>query len=99
NGKILIDCLNGKLPVFVDVYISVVDIADVAAGHLLAAERGRPGARYVLNGATVGVRDALEILAGLTGVHQAVRMAPPALARGVATIAEGVGRARGKTSS
>ena len=99
NGKILIDYLNGKLPVFVDVYISVVDIADVAAGHLLAAERGDPGSRYVLNGATVRIREAIEILSGLTGVDQAVRMAPPALARGVATVAEGVGRVRGKTSS
>jgi dihydroflavonol-4-reductase len=99
NGKLLIDYLNGKLPVFVDVYISVVDIADTVAGHLLAAERGRPGPRYVLNGATVPIREALEILTEVTGVHQPVRMAPPALARGVAAIAEGRGRLRGKTSS
>jgi dihydroflavonol-4-reductase len=99
NGKILIDYLNGKLPVFVDVHISVVDIADVAVAHLLAAERGRPDTRYVLNGATVGVRDAIEILSGLTGVAEPVRMAPPILARGVAAVSEGVGRARGKTSS
>jgi dihydroflavonol-4-reductase len=99
NGKILIDYVNGKLPVFVDVYISVVDIADTVTGHLLAAERGCPGARYVLNGATVEVREALEILTEVTGVHQPVRMAPAALARGVAAIAEGRGRLRGKTSS
>ena len=99
NGKILIDYLNGKLPVFVDVYISVVDIADVTHGQLLAAERGRAGARYVLNGATVPTREALEILTDLSGVRQQVRMAPPALARGVAAIAEAAGRARGKTSS
>jgi dihydroflavonol-4-reductase len=99
NGKILIDYLNGKLPVFVDVYISVVDIADVASGHLLAAARGRPGARYVLNGATVRAREALDILSGLTGVHQSVRMAPPALARGIAAISESTARARGKKTS
>jgi len=99
NGKIVIDYLNGKLPVFVDVYISVVDIADTVAGHLLAAERGRAGARYVLNGATVPVREALEILIGITGVNRPVRMAPPALARGVAAVSERAARARGKTSS
>jgi dihydroflavonol-4-reductase len=99
NGKILIDYLNGKLPVFVDVHISVVDIADTVTGHLLAAERGRAGARYVLNGATVPTREALEVLTAVTGVHQRVRMVPPALARGVAAIAEGRGRLRGKTSS
>jgi len=99
NGKLLIDYLNGKLPVFVDVDISVVDIADTVAGHLLAAERGRAGARYVLNGATVPISEALEMLAGITGVTRPVRMAPPALARGVAAASEGVARARGKTSS
>jgi dihydroflavonol-4-reductase len=99
NGKILIDYLNGKLPVFVDVYISVVDIADTVAGHMLAGERGRAGARYVLNGATVPVREALEILTGITGVQRPVRMAPPALARGIAAVSESAARARGKSSS
>jgi dihydroflavonol-4-reductase len=99
NGKIVIDYLNGKLPVFVDVYISVVDIADTVAGHLLAAEHGRAGARYVLNGATVQAAEALEILAGITGVNRPVRMAPPALARGVATVSEVAARVRGKTGS
>jgi dihydroflavonol-4-reductase len=99
NGKILIDYLNGKLPVFVDVPISVVDIADVADGHLLAAERGGPGARYVLNGATVPVREALEIVSRLAGIESSVRMAPPAVARAVAALAEGMARTRGKTSS
>ncbi len=99
NGKLLIDYLNGKLPAFVDVHISVVDIADTVTGHLLAAERGRVGARYVLNGATVPARELLEVLTGVTGVHQRVRMVPPTLARGVAAIAEGRGRLRGKTSS
>ena len=99
NGKLLIDYLNGKLPVFVDVDISIVDIADVASGHLLAAERGRAGTRYVLNGATVSIREALEVLTGLTGVHQSVRMAPRPLAKAVAAISEGAGRVRGRTSS
>ena len=99
NGKILIDYMNGKLPVFVDVYISVVDIADTVAGHLLAAERGTPGSRYVLNGATVRAQEALKILAGLTGVERPVRMAPPVIARGLAALSEGAGHIRGKTSS
>jgi dihydroflavonol-4-reductase len=99
NGKLLIDYLNGKLPVFVDVYISVVDIADVTAAHLLAADRGRAGARYVLNGATVPTREVIDIVSGLTGVRAPVRMAPPVVARSVAAIAEGAGRARGKTAS
>jgi dihydroflavonol-4-reductase len=99
NGKFLIDYVNGKVRVFVDVYISVVDIADVARAHLLAAERGRAGARYVLNGATVRSREAIKVVSDLSGVRERVRMVPPALARAAAVAAQGVARTRGRTSS
>jgi dihydroflavonol-4-reductase len=99
NGKLIIDYLNGKLPAFVDVPVSVVDVADVAEAHRLAAERGRPGARYVLNGATVPSPQALELVAELSGVREKVRLVPPAGARTVAALAEGAARARGRTSS
>ena len=99
NGKLIIDYLNGKLPAFVDVPVSVVDVADVAEAHRLAAERGRPGARYVLNGATVPSPQALELVAELSGVREKVRLVPPAVARTVAMLAEGAARARGRTSS
>ena len=99
NGKIIIAYLNGRLRVFVDTYISVVDIDDTVEGHLLAAARGRSGERYVLNGATVTSREALEIVSELSGVRDRVHMLPPALARSGAAVAEGVARARGRPSS
>jgi dihydroflavonol-4-reductase len=99
NGRIIIAYLNGRLPVFVDTHVSVVDVADVVEGHLLAAERGRPGARYVLNGATLPAREALRIVSELSGVSEPVRMVPPALARGTAVGAELAARVRGRTSS
>jgi dihydroflavonol-4-reductase len=99
NGKLIIDYLNGKLPAFVDVPVSVVDVTDVAEAHRLAAERGRPGARYVLNGATIPSPQALELVADLSGVRERVRLVPPVLARSVAALAEGAARARGRTSS
>ena len=99
NGKLIIDYLNGKLPAFVDVPVSVVDVSDVAEAHRLAAERGLPGARYVLNGATVPSPTLIELVAELSGVRQNVRLVPPALARAVAALAEGAARARGRTSS
>jgi dihydroflavonol-4-reductase len=99
NGKIIIAYLNGKLPAFVDVPVSIVDVADVARGHRLAAERGRPGGRYVLNGATVPSPEALELVAELSGVRERVRLVPPALARAAAAVAEAGARARGRTSS
>jgi dihydroflavonol-4-reductase len=99
NGRIIIAYLNGRLKAFVDVPVSVVDIADVVDGHLLAAQRGAPGARYVLNGATIPARDALELVSELSGVREQVRLVPPALARVVAGGAELVARVRGRTSS
>ena len=99
NGKIIIDYLNGRLRVFVDTWISVVDVADCVEGHLLAAERGRPGRRYVLNGATIPSGDALELVTALAGVDERVRMIPPPLARTAAAIVEAAARARGRHAS
>jgi len=94
TGKIVIDYLNGRLRVFVDTHISIVDIEDCTTGHLLAAERGRPGERYLLNGATMTSAQGLAIVSELSGVRERVRMLPPALARAAAAIAEGAFRAR-----
>jgi dihydroflavonol-4-reductase len=98
NGKIFIDYLNGRLRVFVDTWISLVDIADCTEGHLLAAEHGRAGERYVLNGASITSGEALEIVSGLAGVRDRVRIMPPWLARGAAGVTEGAFRLRGRTS-
>jgi dihydroflavonol-4-reductase len=99
NGGIIIAYLNGKLPVFVDTQVSVVDIQDCVEGHLLAAERGESGQRYVLNGATLHSLQALEIVSELSGVHDRVRMVPPPVARVAVAMAEAAYRLRGKTPS
>ena len=60
TGRILIAYLNGKLKVFVHTRLSIVDIDDTVEAHILAAERGRPGERYVINSATLMAEEALE---------------------------------------
>jgi dihydroflavonol-4-reductase len=99
NGKLIVDYLNGRLPAFVDTYVSVVDIADCTEAHLLASERGRPGARYVLNGATITSAEALELIAELSGVREHVRIVRPAVARSAAALLEAVYAVRGGTPS
>ena len=99
NGGIIIAYLNGKLPAFVDTQVSVVDIQDCVEGHLLAAERGESGQRYVLNGATIPSLEALEIVSQLSGVRDRVRMIPPPVARAAVALAEAAYRLRGKTPS
>ncbi len=98
NGAIIIAFLNGRLRAFVDTYVSVVDVADVAQAHLLAMEHGRPGQRYILNGATVRSVEALQIVSELAGIRQKVPLIPPRVARGAATIVEAIFRLSGKTS-
>jgi dihydroflavonol-4-reductase len=97
TGRILIAYLNGRLRAFVDTRISLVDIADTVEGHLLAAERGRPGERYVLSGATITSPEALEIVSELAGVHHDVRILPPRAAAAAGAVVEAAFRVRGKT--
>jgi dihydroflavonol-4-reductase len=97
TGRILIAYLNGRLPAFIDTQISVVDIDDCVEGHLLGAERGVPGERYVLNGDTIPATDALAIVTELSGVRHRVRLLPAPAARAVAALVEGAYKARGRT--
>jgi dihydroflavonol-4-reductase len=96
TGRILIAYLNGRLRAFVDTTMSIVDIDDCSHGHALAADRGRPGERYVLNGATISSLDALDLVSELTGTRHKVRLLPPPVARAAAAVAELGFRAAGK---
>jgi dihydroflavonol-4-reductase len=96
TGQILIAYLNGRLPAFLDTQISLVDIADCVEGHLLGAERGVPGERYVLSGATLSSREALELVGEVSGVRRNVRFVPPGLAAAAASLVEAAFRLRGR---
>lgn len=96
TGKLIIDVINGKLPFLVDTVFSMVDIDDCARGHVLAAEKGVSGSRYVLSGATLTIRDAIEKFAGASGIEIDPRFLPIWVASGAAPVIEGVYRLRGK---
>jgi dihydroflavonol-4-reductase len=99
NGKLIVDYINGKLPVFVDTYVSVVDIADTAEAHILAAERGHAGARYILNGATITSGEALDLVAEIAGVRHRVRIVPPVVAMSAGGALEAAYALRGRVPS
>jgi dihydroflavonol-4-reductase len=67
TGRIILDFLLGRMPAYVDTGLNLVDVRDVARGHVLAAERGRPGERYILGARNMTLREILETLAGITG--------------------------------
>jgi dihydroflavonol-4-reductase len=83
TGRIMLAFLDGRLKLFIDTNVSLVDIGDCAEGHLLAAQHGTPGERYILNGMTLTVSDALQMAAEVAGVQRRPRLVP----RGLATAA------------
>jgi dihydroflavonol-4-reductase len=67
TGRIILDFLNGKMPAYVDTGLNVVAVEDVAAGHLLAAEHGRIGERYILGARNMTLKQILNVLSAITG--------------------------------
>jgi dihydroflavonol-4-reductase len=82
--------LRGRLPAVVDGELNAVDVRDVAAGHLQAAARGRPGERYVLGGHDLTWVDLFEQVAELSGVRHPLLVIPTEAA-GLARLAETLG--------
>ncbi len=67
TGALLLAAARGNTPFLVDTTFSLVDIDDCARGHLLAAEKGVPGERYVLSGAVLTVRQVVRIVDTIVG--------------------------------
>jgi dihydroflavonol-4-reductase len=68
TGQIILDFLNRRLPAYVDTGLNLIDVRDVAAGHLLAADKGRLGENYILANANLTLKEMLDLLARLTGL-------------------------------
>jgi dihydroflavonol-4-reductase len=67
TGRMIRDAINGKMPAYVDTGLNIVHVDDVAAGHLLAYEKGVVGRRYVLGGQNMTLREILTELARVSG--------------------------------
>jgi dihydroflavonol-4-reductase len=67
TGQIIVDFLKGRMPGFVDTGLNLVDVRDVAAGHILAMARGRVGERYILGHRDLALAQILGILAEISG--------------------------------
>jgi dihydroflavonol-4-reductase len=80
--------LLGRIPAYVDGGINIVDVRDVAAGHLLADERGVAGERYILGGRNYTLRRLFADLGRLSGVEPPALRLPAAAALGLAQVSE-----------
>jgi dihydroflavonol-4-reductase len=67
TGQIVRDFLSGAMPAYIDTGLNVVNVRDVALGHLLACEKGRPGERYILGSENLTLGQILQQLAAITG--------------------------------
>src|SRR5271167_2253194 len=92
TGRIIVDFLNRRMPAYVETGLNIVDVEDVARGHLLAAERGRIGEKYILGGENLTLKEFLGRLARLSGLPAPKVRIPYAVALGYALGAEAFAR-------
>jgi dihydroflavonol-4-reductase len=63
TGKVVLDFLQGRIPAYVDTGMNLVDVEDVAVGHILAMEKGKVGQRYLLGNRNLTLKELLNIIA------------------------------------
>jgi dihydroflavonol-4-reductase len=101
TGKIILDFLNGKMPGYVETGLNFVGVEECAAGHLLVADKGKTGERYLLGGENLTLKQMLDTLAKITGLPAPSLKIPHGLALGVAyastVFSRMIGRAPGIT--
>ena len=84
TGKIILDFLNGKMPGYVETGLNFIGVEECAAGHILVAEKGIAGERYLLGAENLTLKGVLDLLADLTGLPAPSLKIPHGLALGVA---------------
>ena len=68
TGKIIVDFLRGKMFGYVDTGMNLIDVRDCAEGHVLAAEKGSAGERYILGGRDFTLKELFDALASVTEI-------------------------------
>ncbi len=86
--RMLLGFLNGRFPAYIDCTLNFIDVRDVALGHLLAAERGKIGERYILGGHNVRLSTVLGLLERMAGIKMPSIRIPYLMALGFAAIEE-----------
>jgi dihydroflavonol-4-reductase len=96
TGRLIVEAARGRMPGFVDTGLNVAHVDDVAVGHLLAAEAGQVGRRYILGGENLSLEEILTEVARLTGRRAPAFKIPYAAILPVAMGAEAVARLTGR---
>ena len=98
TGKVILDFLNRAMPAYLDTGLNWAHVRDVAIGHILAAEKGRVGDRYILGNAdgNKSMREAFGILEELTSVKAPKMQIPYFVAWTAAQVDETISKFTGK---
>jgi len=98
TGQVIVDFLNRAMPAYLDTGLNLVHVRDVAAGHILAAEKGRVGERYILGHAEGNwtMKRTLDVLAEITGLPSPNFRVPYAIALAAAYVNEAISSFTGK---
>lgn len=68
TGRIIVDFMKGRMPAYIETGMNLVDVDDVAQGHLLAMQKGRQGERYILGNTNLLLHEVFQILSRITGI-------------------------------
>jgi dihydroflavonol-4-reductase len=98
TGKVIVDFLNREMPAYLDTGLNWVHVRDVAAGHILAAEHGRLGERYILGNADGNwtMKEAFAVLEQVSGVRAPRLRIPYAVALAAAYVDEAISAVTGR---
>ncbi|HVO91440.1 MAG TPA: hopanoid-associated sugar epimerase, partial [Terriglobales bacterium] len=95
TGRLIVEAASGRMPAYVNTGLNVVHVDDVAAGHLLAYNRGVVGESYILGGENRTLQWILQTVAELTGRPPPRIRLPHGFVIPLAYVTEGVARLRG----
>lgn len=96
TGRIVLDFLKGDMPAYVDTGLNVVDVRDVAEGHILACDRGRNGERYILGSENLTLQQILCHLAAIDGTPAPTLRIPYSVAFAAGLVSTGWARVSGR---
>lgn len=98
TGQIVLDAALGRTPAYVDTGLNIAHVDDVAAGHLLALEKGRIGERYILGGVDMSLKDILTEVCTLVGRSPPKVRLPHGVVMPIAYLSEGFARLTGTST-
>jgi dihydroflavonol-4-reductase len=96
TGKIIVDFERGAMPAYLDTGLNLVDVRDVAEGHILACEKGRLGERYILGAENLTLREIFQKLSAITGRKAPSIRIPYAVAYAAGAVTTGWASISGK---